>query len=1291
MMRRALLVAFLAAALLPLGLRAQTITAAPGGSMTSLVGMPFDVPFYLDMTARPERLGAFAARVQWNPAVLQLDGGSDGTFGNVTVNEDSLTSGVARIAGANPAGVGGLITLGALHFTPLVTQADTIHLSVTELFAAGSFADLTPSLTTRNGYFCPARGMFGDIDRDGAINSRDALIALSNAVGLDVSAYDVTLGDVDGSGTTNARDALIILSDAVGLPVTGFQVGRLAGGACASTVPLVMTIVPDTVDLVVGQTMAFEARAADSTGILQTVTNAIWKSANTAVLAIAPDGTAQAHDTGTVRVTAIRTALDSAQAVVHIIAHRTRQIVDAAAANARNQLGSAAFPFSQIGQGIAFAQGGDTVEVRVGRYGESVQLDRPAVLMGDTLSDGTRPLVAAPPEPNFGGITLTGTGGRVVRDLAIDGFEAGVDMEGAASALLHGLRITNVVYGVGAGTGPIASVRLESSRLTGLGASSGYSSDGLYFDTPTPVDTLVVQDVEIGDFGGDGVYAPGADSLAVLRSRIHDVGEIGIAAGPGAGDCEECAAPQRTPGRGPPQQAASAGVAVDSSAVLNANYEGIYFDGIRSAVISHSVFNNPEYAVEAYGGDAGGWVRFQRDSIIQPSSESRWLEVEYLDSLAMDSVAVQVGYGEGYVYAVPVVRVTNSQITGIQGGTGLYIGGPSGNGVVTLDNVSVAGDPACDACGTGLSLGNERVTASRLSLTNLYDGIYTYGDSSMAVTNSFFHHIEYPIEWYGSETDSTSKLVVGGTTFLGFYQAIQAYDGGLRVDSSSFLNGNDEAIYFEGSGPAHVVGNTFASVAYGIDLEPYSTYGPWVDTVANNTISDVPYEGIEIYADDSVPFQVLGNSVTCSSGGYGIDVEYAGGTLAGNQANGCEYGIYVYDDNGPALRTDSVLSNTVGMGRYADAGIYAEGSIHVRIAYNTVTGDTVSSGGTGDIYVYGYTPGATAEIDSNAVTGGTFAGIYATYLDTVLVRFNSVQGMRAPWGAIGTHGRLSYLAQIYGNTVRNVRGNGLYLWNSDTAMVVVDSNLVASSDTGVYLYGGADSITRNRITQNAVGLAYESYSVDQNRTLVTENNFEGNLPYGVLQPLEATLQAPNNWWGDPNGPSCQSDCSSSGDSVSGSVNVSPYATTEFGATPPPAAPARTILAARSSSGRVVRAPAPTGLDAPVAHKTRPTVAPRVTAARAAAPGARAGTQPARSGVLKGAWQRTVQQRPASLSSAAQRHAALGAAVARLNAQLTSRELRIQQHKAALDARLKAKQARQAAARAALPRGHGVRQ
>ena len=1302
-MRRALLVGLLAAALAPLAARAQTITAAPGGEMTSLVGLPFDVPIYLDMTARAEKVGAFAARVQWNPAVLQVSGSAAGTFGGVTVNPDSLAAGVAQISGANPAGAGGLITLAVLHFTPLVPQADTLRLAVRQLFAAGTFADLSPSLTTRNGYYCPARGMFGDIDKDGAINSRDALIALSNAVGLDVSAFDVTLGDVDASGATNARDALIILSSAVGLPVASFRVGRLAGGACASSLPLVMAIIPDTVDLVVGQTVAFEVRAADSSGALQTVTAATWKSSNTGLLAVAPDGTALAHDTGTVRVTAIRTALDSAQALVHIVAHRTRDIVDAAALGAKNQLGSAAFPFASIGQGIAFAQSGDTVEVRAGRYPEVVLLDRAAVLIGDTLADGTRPLIAGTDTSSVG-VQLSGFGTRIVRDLAIDAFYEGVDVAGPAAVVLHGLRMTNVATGVYVDQGPVGSLRLEASRLVGTTVNG--NGDGITADTPTPVDTLVVQNDEISDFGWDGVYGVGADSLAVLGSRIHDVGEYGIEGG--SNYCSDCAPPQRAIGRGPPQLLPSQGFVMDSSAVLNAGYEGVYLDGVRSSLIARSVIRNSYTAVEVYGLP-GGWARFLRDSVVQSAaSEGYWLYAASLDSLTADSMSAQI-YGEGYVYTVPLVRVTRSQFSGVQA-TALYVGGPTGNGVVTLDSVSVTGNPSCDLCGSGFSFGNERVSANRLAMANLNEPIYAYGnDSSMTVTNSSFSHVNTAITWYASGADSTSRLTVKHSTFVDFDSyAILAEYGGLRVDSSTFQNGGNEGVYwYDATAPGRVLGNTFASVPSPIDLEPGPTSAVWVDTVANNTLTDVSYEGMVIYADDSVPFRISGNSVTCNGTGgvegSGIDLEYASGAVTGNQVNGCEYGVYLYDDGSTSNpRRDSVLGNLVSTPAASGAGIYVEGTIKSRIAGNSVTGDTAGGSSYGDVYVYGYQPGATAAIDSNTIVGGSNAGVYVAYLDTALVRWNAVRGVNAPsLGGVATDGNLTYLARIYGNSVHSVVGNGIRIYNADTAMVQVDSNLVDSSAAdGIQLDGGADSVVHNGVAHSGVaGVLVSSNSVNLSRSVVDSNSIVGNS-YGLQANVEGRVQAQYNWWGDPLGPQCTQhhpdgsdycDVESLGDSVSyGSLTFIPFAESAFGNTPSPAAPARPAIALRPpAAARAVGASEPVGPGTPVTRKPRAVPAASFAVAPAPRAPAALGAPPHLTGARAQSWQQLAARRTQALAAAGQRRAAIAAAQAQVAATRAAAEQRHEQRRADLEAKRKARQARQAARAAAAT--HGVRQ
>ena len=369
---------------------AQQIPVGPGSDLSSLVGLPIDVPFVVDMSARPERLGSFALRIQWDTTKLRLVWGASAGFGSTQVNTDSLAFGIARIAGASPAGATGQVTVAVARVTPLVRDTTTIQFGLTELYAAGTFADLLPSAVVGSGAYCPARGRWGDIDGDGNANSRDALIALSNAVGLDVSAFDISLGDVDGNGTANARDALIILSNAVGVDVSAFRVLRLATGACAANAARALTIAPaGLLELVAGQTVRLEARAGDTAGVLQAITDVTWRSDRPAVLWVQADGSGVARDTGTAVVTVRRGTSDSAQTTAHVVAHRTTHWVDALAAGATNRLGTAALPFGTLNEGVHFAQAGDTVRVRVARSTSH------SLLAEGVRSEGEDPVVAA--------------------------------------------------------------------------------------------------------------------------------------------------------------------------------------------------------------------------------------------------------------------------------------------------------------------------------------------------------------------------------------------------------------------------------------------------------------------------------------------------------------------------------------------------------------------------------------------------------------------------------------------------------------------------------------------------------------------------------------------------------------------------------------------------------------------------------------------------------------------------------------------------------------------------------
>ena len=74
-------------------------------------------------------------------------------------------------------------------------------------------------VTQNIGQVCHATTVWGDVDGSETVDSRDALIALSSAVGLPVNGFNLALADVDEDGLTTSRDALLMLSWSIGLPI----------------------------------------------------------------------------------------------------------------------------------------------------------------------------------------------------------------------------------------------------------------------------------------------------------------------------------------------------------------------------------------------------------------------------------------------------------------------------------------------------------------------------------------------------------------------------------------------------------------------------------------------------------------------------------------------------------------------------------------------------------------------------------------------------------------------------------------------------------------------------------------------------------------------------------------------------------------------------------------------------------------------------------------------------------------------------------------------------------------
>lgn len=80
---------------------------------------------------------------------------------------------------------------------------------------------------------CHATGVWGDVSNDGVVNSLDALVTLSGAVGLSTGPYSLANADVDADGQVTSRDALGMLSASIDLPTSGFRVNQGIVDRCA--------------------------------------------------------------------------------------------------------------------------------------------------------------------------------------------------------------------------------------------------------------------------------------------------------------------------------------------------------------------------------------------------------------------------------------------------------------------------------------------------------------------------------------------------------------------------------------------------------------------------------------------------------------------------------------------------------------------------------------------------------------------------------------------------------------------------------------------------------------------------------------------------------------------------------------------------------------------------------------------------------------------------------------------------------------------------------------------------
>ena len=1173
-----LVAALVAVGLAPAGVRAQAIPVTVGGNASSLVGVDFELPVIVDMSARTEKLGSFALRVQWNPNVFQMLGVHDGTFGSITLNEDSLAAGVLIASGVNPSGVGGRITLLTARMRPLLADTTTVAVSVTELFAAATFVDLSADASVSSGFYCPAFGRYGDIDGDGAANSRDALIALSAAVGLDVSSFNESLGDVDGDGATKARDALIILSNAVGLDVTAFRVFFVAPGACATapTVPGI-TIEPGDLTVLEGQRVAYAATVSDSSGSATALTDVFWQTSDEAVATVTPDGLVTALGAGSVVISALRQSTsDSAGVTLTVVAGRGTHWVDALAADATNRLGTATYPFATIPDAVTVAGEADTVQVRMGRYAPEVSVGKSLVIVGEVLA-GQMPLIGATTTSASSGFAIGSGARRVeVHNFDLDSLYYGVQTRGADTVLVRNIRHSrnsgHYYGGYGVYAREVDLIRIENSSFEICEYGRGFYG---YDVNVASIDSTSFS-TRAGEYYFNGaVYLSRADSLHVSGSRF-------LTTPPTEEDYYY---------EYPSVEVHGGADGARTAVVFSENrFEGagVIASGYRSVRFDHNVFRRREHGdyysyqplIDLWGEAYNSLVTFRGDSIHNVGSYyydyyyygSPWLDLSGYDSLAVDSLWVRSDY-DGYgaeVYHGRTATVTDSRFEMLGWGSGIRFYGASVDSTqVQIQNTAFVGPDSteCDRCGTAVDVDYATVDANNVTATNFYRAFET-DNGRLSVRNSSFTHNYYDIESWNS------PITVSNVSSHDAQYSVDTYGrrslDTLVVDGSSFTQ-SYRAVYAD-EVPTTITNNVFTDSRYGVSVY----YDDLVAT--DNEFVHPEYHAIEFYGDSGTVANVARNTATCDESGaanvyafifYGSEM-----LITDNVVNGCHTGVYAYNELGiydlPEPVPVEIRGNTITMPTPpGDYGLYVGGAASVvRAVGNTVSGPAAY----GSINVSSYVP--YAELDSNTIDGSIEAGIRAYYVDTLRVRDNVITNhglsdccLWEPSGAI----QLAYQSSVGDtiwvsrNRITDSRASGIVVHAAaQPRLVMVDSNTVKRADSvGIWVakYDYA-RLRWNAIDSTGLDAVRVSYLSSDTSVVAQYNNFTNSGidavsgGYGLRNSYGSYIvDATNNWWGDTLGPSGfygDTTGASTGDSVSMSVMWDPWLTAP--ATAPTPAP-----------------------------------------------------------------------------------------------------------------------------------------
>ncbi len=662
---------------------------------------------------------------------------------------------------------------------------------------------------------------------------------------------------------------------------------------------------------------------------------------------------------------------------------------------------------------------------------------------------------------------------------------------------------------------------------------------------------------------GGGIYNEGTLSLDTVDVYANEAPPAAFPAGFGGG-------------------IATAGTATITNSNIFNNFSSIDGGGIINAgdltITASEIYGNG--AIEGFGG---GIASFIGTVIIS-------------DTLIYENIAD--GGDGGGLYNADVLQVDNSQIYSNTAALDAFDnfgegGGIASDGILTVTNSIIYGNDA-DSFGAGIS---NNATAT-VTGTDIYDnitfegdggGIGNIGDLTLDDVNIYLN------ESIDSGISAGGGIASGGvltiTNSAVFSNTTEFYGGGIINGFIATMAGTDVYgnVVLEGNGggisdfgilsidTSNIFSNTAIADAFGDFGEGGGIAAEgFVLTMTNSTVYGNSAEndggGIDQYADEaSISNTVIRNNTSGDDGG-GIDHDFGiltldNVTITANEAVDNGGGIDIDDDAN--INASDITGNSAGND---GGGIdFADGTLIItdtQILTNTAAGegggiwadDVVSiSGGAinanqalagGGLFNVDHATLDSVTVQENSVTfdgGGIWSDDYITVTNSTVISNSADLGggfYLAFDQSIGNAG-LSTIsdstinansATTSGGGFYNITGT-LYITSSD-----IISNVAATSGGGLFSTGTVTAtvaITNSRILSNsaATGGAYQQA---HGTTTINTSCIVANDDLAVNYVDGTTVDATDNWWGHPSGPSGVQP--GIGDSVSGNVTVTGFHT-----------------------------------------------------------------------------------------------------------------------------------------------------